>query len=203
LSRAVVFDVGKVLVNFSFSIFKDFLAKYGASFSDDQDFFKKTSLLDFEKGFISDKDFLSKIYSNLDPKLCENLELEEIKRNWKNIFTLNTEMFEFAKQTANSHPVYLLSNTNPIHWPYLEKEYGLTDFVNGFLTSHQAGAMKPDQKIYKTFIDKFDLEPKNLIFVDDLEENIIACRELGWCGVHHKDDKDSIKVVNSFLETAL
>ena len=199
MSRAVVFDVGKVLVNFSFSIFKDFLSNYGASFSDDQDFFRKTSLLDFEKGFISDKEFLSKIFSNLDPKLSKNLELEEIKLNWQNIFTLNTEMFEFAKNTANSRPVYLLSNTNPIHWPYLEKEYGLTDFVNGFLTSHQAGAMKPDQKIYSSFIDKFTLKPKDLIFVDDLEENIIACRELGWNGIHHVNSKDSIKAVNDFL----
>ena len=152
MAKTIVFDVGKVLVNFSFEKFKAFLTKHGASFKDNQDFFEKSSLLDFEKGLISEQSFLNKINSNLDKKI----ELKEIKDNWENIFTLDKEMFDFAKQTAKKHPTYLLSNTNPIHWPFLEKTYGLTNFVNGYLTSHEAGSMKPAHKIYETFIQKFN-----------------------------------------------
>ena len=195
MSKAIVFDVGKVLVNFSFDKFKSFLTNHGANFKDNQDFFEKSSLLDFEKGFITENDFLNRVNSNLTKKI----EPKEIKNHWEDIFTLDRDMFEFAKKIAASHPTYLLSNTNPIHWPFLEKTYGLTDFVKGFLTSHDAGVMKPDQKIYKTFIKKFDLRPENLLFVDDLKENVDAAIKLGWNAVHHIENKKSINTVNNFL----
>ncbi len=196
MAKTIVFDVGKVLVNFSFEKFKAFLTKHGASFKDNQDFFEKSSLLDFEKGLISEQSFLNKINSNLDKKI----ELKEIKDNWENIFTLDKEMFDFAKQTAKKHPTYLLSNTNPIHWPFLEKTYGLTNFVNGYLTSHEAGSMKPAHKIYETFIQKFNLKPNQILFVDDMKENIEAAIELNWNAIQHIDNKNSIIKVNNFLK---
>ena len=195
MSKAIVFDVGKVLVNFSFDKFKAFLANHGANFKDNQDFFEKSSLLDFEKGFITEKDFLDKVNSNLTKKI----EPKEIKANWEDIFTLDLEMFEFAKKTAKNHPTYLLSNTNPIHWPFLERTYGLTHFVNGFLTSHEAKAMKPNLEIYKIFVKKFDVIESNLLFIDDMQENIEAAIELGWNAVLHTDNQKSIRAMNEFL----
>ena len=144
---------------------------------------------------ITEKNFLDKINSNL----TKQIEPKEIKTHWEDIFTLNQEMFEFAKKIATNHPTYLLSNTNPIHWPFLEKTYGLTDFVKGFLTSHDAGTMKPDHKIYKTFIEKFNLKPTELLFVDDMKENTDAAIKLGWNAIHHVNNKKSITKVNDFL----
>ena len=192
----VVFDVGKVLVDFSFTEFQNFLIENGAELKGTQEFIERTSLYDFEKGFINEAQYLYLVNSILKKKLLNT----EIKNKWENIFIPIERMINFAKEVSEKTPTYLLSNTNPTHWAYLEKNYGITDFVQGFLTSHDAGAMKPENKIYGTFIEKFDLIPEELIFIDDLEANILAAKELGWNVVHHVDIDRTIEEVREFIK---
>lgn len=77
--------------------------------------------------------------------------------------------------------VYYLSNWNS----WTMEEFRTTarfDFLkkmNGGLFSYECGLMKPDKKIYETFLKQFDLDPSTCIFFDDKEENVRAAKECG------------------------
>lgn len=77
--------------------------------------------------------------------------------------------------------VYYLSNWNS--WTMEEfKTVARFDFLkkmNGGLFSYECGLMKPDKKIYETFLHQFGLDPSTCIFFDDKKENVEAAKQCG------------------------
>ena len=77
--------------------------------------------------------------------------------------------------------VYYLSNWNS----WTMEEFRTTarfDFLkkmNGGLFSYECGLMKPDKKIYETFLHQFGLDPSTCIFFDDKKENVEAAKQCG------------------------
>jgi HAD superfamily hydrolase (TIGR01509 family) len=191
--RILVFDVGKVLVDFCFEDFKQYLASLGASIASTEDFFQKTRIHDYEKGLIDCDEF----FSNILACVQENPSRAEIETRWKDIFTPKEEMFGLLKNISQSRRTFLLSNTNKSHWDYLEESYQLSSYVEGLVTSFEAQSMKPDTKIYHRLVEKYDLVPTEIVFIDDLSQNTNAARELGWEAIHHT----SINATRSQLES--
>lgn len=71
-------------------------------------------------------------------------------------------------------------------WPSLERKHrllGLRSYFQTFVISAQIGCCKPDERIYKRAIDELRLPPENLLFVDDVPENVEKAIELGLRGV--------------------
>lgn len=82
--------------------------------------------------------------------------------------------------------IYMLSNTNPIMWnsrirTEFEQE-GLTreDYFDGIVTSYEAGAMKPDARIFRHVVGQLGIEPSETVFLDDSERNLTAAAALGF-----------------------
>jgi HAD superfamily hydrolase (TIGR01509 family) len=82
-----------------------------------------------------------------------------------------------------------LSNTNAVHWRRLAGEDGLTEYpavlaLRHRLASHLLRCSKPDASIYEraraTFFESLAGRPEDIIFFDDLPENVLAARAAGW-----------------------
>jgi len=81
--------------------------------------------------------------------------------------------------------VGILSNTNDLHWRRAEGFDGLSSFPimsrpRHRIASHLVQLMKPDTAIYRAFESLSGYAGDNILFFDDLEENIIAARACGW-----------------------
>ena len=63
---------------------------------------------------------------------------------------------------------------------YADRFEGLLD---GMILSYEAGAIKPDHRIFEYGTERFNLIPEDCVFIDDLAENIEAAREFGFHGV--------------------
>ena len=57
------------------------------------------------------------------------------------------------------------------------------EFMDGGLVSFKAGKTKPDPEMYKQFLDVYDLNPEECLFIDDTEENVVVARKLGFKGI--------------------
>lgn len=58
---------------------------------------------------------------------------------------------------------------------------------------------KPEKQIYLALINKYNIIPKESIFIDDNEENIKTSRELGFNGIVFRD-LDKVKMsVDDFI----
>ena len=79
-----------------------------------------------------------------------------------------------------------------------EKNPGVLDFLpylDGGIFSYEVKMIKPDPAIYKCLIERYGLVPEECIFIDDLEENVEAAKELGIHGIVFKGYKNSYEVV--------
>lgn len=81
----------------------------------------------------------------------------------------------------------VLSNTNHAHWARLTPvarggtgEFGAPGLVHHLHASHILGLLKPDAAIYREFERLTGAAPADLLFFDDLEENVAAARARGW-----------------------
>lgn len=73
-----------------------------------------------------------------------------------------------------------LSNTNSVHW---EQAFNVSEALRRIQhphASHLLGAVKPDREIFEVFERTTGFERQGLLFFDDLEENVLAAREVGW-----------------------
>jgi len=94
---------------------------------------------------------------------------------------------ELAGQTDDSgqrRPCYLLSNANNATITELAKQYPtIFALFDGIVTSQDAGHSKPDARMYRYLIDKYNLVNLPGIFIDDTLENVIAAEQCGLIGI--------------------
>ena len=180
--RAVVFDLGKVLIDFSYTEFFALLRRHGARIDSIEDFAVKVRLADYEHGRITCSDFIAGINALLTDPLSE----PEMQLAWNGLFSPIPAMLDFAVRLKNHCPVYLLSNIGRIHWEFLHPAYRLADYYHDALPSFEVEAMKPSPVIYRAAQERFGLLPENTLFIDDREENIVGAEACGWHGIHHQ-----------------
>ena len=97
----------------------------------------------------------------------------------------------------------ILSNTNSIHKTYFNhlvvKMYGksfdkLFDMV---FYSYELGTRKPEKTIYQKVLDDSHFEGRDILFFDDMRENLEASEMVGMKTFHVKD----LVSIKSFLKT--
>ncbi len=76
------------------------------------------------------------------------------------------------------YKIYLLSNMSQNFYDKVEPS-GLFDLVDGYVLSFQECALKPYTEIYKILLDRYNLNPEESLFLDDLDKNIETAKLLG------------------------
>lgn len=98
----------------------------------------------------------------------------------------------------------LLSNTNASHWA--RQHDGPGGFASAFrlrhrLASHELGLAKPDAAIYHAARERFDVPSEQIVFFDDLQENIDAAVTAGWRGCLIDPFGDTAAQIEHHLES--
>ena len=89
--------------------------------------------------------------------------------------------------------LYLLSNAST-HFAGLASEWPiLKDHFSGIVFSAPVKMAKPDPEIYQYLFRTYGLNPKECFFIDDLEENIEAGKQLGMDGIVFTGDIEEVK----------
>lgn len=74
----------------------------------------------------------------------------------------------------------VLSNTNHRHWTRMRASYGVLGRITHPHASHLLRVRKPDEGIYRLFEERTGASAAQMIFFDDLEENVAAAARRGW-----------------------
>lgn len=175
---AIIFDFGDVFINLDKEGTINELKKLGLSqWNNDLNQLN----LQFEKGQISEKDFLQGIQKHVP-----NASLEEILLAWNTVLLdFPLRRLEFLQKLTKKYRLFLLSNTDAIHIETFERENGISfskDFYMCFekvYFSFEMGMRKPDVEIYNYILKNHNLSAKRTLFVDDKKENTDAALSLG------------------------
>lgn len=189
--KTVVFDVGRVLIDFSYAKFFSLLNDRGGNICGEQDFSEKVDLSAYEHGVLSNEDFLRRVNSTLK----NPLPVHQLKAAWNDLFTPIDEMLDFSRRLKAECGVYLFSNTSDLHWTHLQKTFNLSSLCHGLVASFQLGWMKPEKESFAAVEQHFDLQVENTLFVDDKAENVEGALSCGWQAFQHQRPADTIRQI--------
>lgn len=127
-------------------------------------------------------------------------EIKVLMDDWTQYVELIQENVEYIRHLHDlGYGVYILSNIPQDCFLHL-KENGLFKHVDGGVYSYQEKKIKPDFEMYKTLLDRYELDAMECLFIDDLEKNIEAANTLGFHTIRLKEPSQLKKKVSHFLE---
>lgn len=142
-----------------------------------QDFFQQ-----YEKGLISSADFRNVIRE----KIGKDVDDARIDAAWNSfLVSIPTYKLDLLLALRKDYVVYLLSNTNEIHWKWScehafhYKTFRVEDYFEHIFLSYEMKMAKPDEEIFRKVLDDAGLDPKETFFIDDSEANCMTARSLG------------------------
>ncbi|GEM_PF-4378706 len=135
-----------------------------------------------------------KIYSDAYG-LDYDFYINEFYKNYKskNLFP---EMVEIAKNLKEkSFGVGILSDATDFFDSYTVPHFNLTKIFDPVLNSNKIGMSKHqrDLKIFDFATKKVGLNPEEIFFIDDIEENIFDAKKFGWNGIKFDGDFEKLK----------
>jgi HAD superfamily hydrolase (TIGR01509 family) len=184
---AVCFDLGKVLLNFDWP---QVLAKIAnnSTLSPDEIGTRMShdgEILGYERGAITTVKFFTHLKKSLEYKGTT----KELRTAFTEIFTPLTENIALAALLAPHYPLAIISNTNDAHITYAEGTYSFFSLFPARIYSHEIGAMKPQSEIYQEArVAVGSPDPTEMLFIDDLEPNVLGAVALGWQTIHLRPD---------------
>jgi glucose-1-phosphatase len=141
----------------------------------------------YEEGLMSSVDFFAK----LREKYKLELEFEEFRDIWNIIFEENAEINDIIIYLKNKgFPIFLLSNTNELHFSYIMERYPIIHSIDEWILSYEVGAKKPKQKIYDTIFERTDTARGEVLYIDDVPEYVEAAKTYGLQSLVFKNAKD-------------
>jgi len=178
LIHAIVFDLGNVLIPF------DWKRGYGALTElcphppeEARRRIKESGLFNtFELGQIEPHEMARRVCSLIDL----DVSFERFRELWSSIFLPETNLPD--SMLASLHGNYrllLLSNTDPIHFGWVNEKYPILRHFDHCVLSYELGCKKPAPKIYEAAIAHAGCPASQVFFTDDLAENVEGARALG------------------------
>ena len=127
-------------------------------------------------------------------------KVEEAIWNWPAYIDIYTEVFPVLSEVKKKgHRIFVLSNTSKVFYELLDRELSpLKELLDGFVLSCDIKAIKPDQTMFKKIIEKYQLDPSNCVFLDDIEENTTVAKKLGFNAYQVKKRSDIVDILKRF-----
>ena len=197
--KNIVFDLGGVLVDLDFKAAINGLQKAGFAKVKEQlqSFDREGIFQKFELGEMTAEEFRTAIRENSTVTLTD----EEIDALWNAmLLEIPREKLELILDLRGKYMVYLLSNTNSIHWDYVCKNafnyrgFRVNDYFEETFLSYEMHLAKPDKAIFEKVLQDANLLAEETLFIDDSEANCKAAEEVGIHAHHYHIGDDLSKV---------
>jgi glucose-1-phosphatase len=180
--RALLFDLGRVLVPFEFNrAYRALEALTGLAPDEIRARLAATRLFrEFETGLLEPEDFAAEVMRILG----FTCDLAEFGRIWNSIFSPETLIPEAAlRDLQPRYRLIIVSNTNRLHFEMLEKAYPVFQYFYGYILSYRVRAMKPEPAFYAAALEMAECLPQECVFIDDLPENVAGAKLTGFDGI--------------------
>ena len=189
--KAVLFDLGKVLIHFDFDpAFKGLAKHCGKKPEEIRAFFASSELeVLYDGGKITSRHF----YREVKRELGFSLTYAQFQRLWNEIFTPVPGMAALVARVGRSHRLVLVSNTNAMHFSFLKKNYPVLKKFDRHILSYKEKIRKPDERIYRTALKACRAEAHEVVYIDDREDLTSAAKELGFHVHTFKNDRPKLE----------
>lgn len=132
----------------------------------------------FQSGELAGKEFFPALAA-ATANLYSQEEVERIHHAWLTEEYAGMEAVVKRLLATPKIETALLSNTNAAHWERL-KDFPIAGLLKHRHASHLLGHAKPSPAIFKAFEAATGFRGTDILFFDDLPDNIVAAHAAGW-----------------------
>jgi HAD superfamily hydrolase (TIGR01509 family) len=194
--RVLLFDVGGVLVQLSgIEIMMDWL---GPAMSEDEmwrRWLRSEAVRQFETGKIDAGEFAVGVTREFGIAVEPQRFLESFT-GWP--LGLYPGTVEMLARIPRSYRRALLSNTNALHWPRMQRDMQLGALFDSHFVSHLTGRIKPDADAFEHVVQSLDCKPAQVLFLDDNLLNVDAAAHFGMHAVRVKGPTEAQRALTNF-----
>jgi putative hydrolase of the HAD superfamily len=115
--------------------------------------------------------------------------------------SLNTELAAYFAGLRPAYRTGIISNSFVGAREREQERYGFGQLTDVIIYSHEAGISKPDPRIYHLACDRLGIRPEEMIFLDDVEANVAAARDLGAHGILFTSTAQAISDIEACLRS--
>ncbi len=188
--KAVLFDLGNVLLNYDAYKAANCFAKACKvpRIKVWIHFFTSPTEKAYTRGHISSREF----YNHAKQVLKFPVNYPTFKQYWNDIFTENEGMDTLLAKLKRRYPLYLISNTNALHFNHIKEKFRILRHFKKTFPSHEVGHRKPEPEIYEKVLAKIRLKPEETVFIDDVPKFVKGARAVGMHAIRFRNKKQLI-----------
>ncbi|MGD0229259.1 MAG: HAD family phosphatase [Syntrophorhabdales bacterium] len=150
------------------------------------------SINGYEEGLSSSLEF----FLDVRDRYKIGLDFDEFSDIWNNIFWENLEVNEIIVYLkARGFPVFLLSNTNELHFTHIIGRYPIVHLMDEWILSFEVGAKKPKKRIFDAIFERVDVRRDEVFYVDDMEAYVERARGMGMQGLVFREAEGLWKAI--------
>jgi len=196
--EVVVFDLGKVLLEFDFGRAARALSPLSstdpAGFRAAID--QSSLLLQYESGRLTDAQF----YSEIQRLTGYRGSFEAFAAGFSDIFGEIAPMIALQQSLrSRGIPTWIFSNTNDLAVSFIRSRFPFFSGFDGHVLSYKIGSMKPEPASYEAVERATGRRGAAILFLDDREENVMGGHARGWQIIHHRDPAETMPRVHRLL----
>ena len=199
----IIFDLGNVIVDLSHYEIAFTLAEKStqARFKNPHklllDVFN--SKVPFTQAFDEGKQSTEEFFEEARNRYALNISLDEFSLRWNTGFKENKQVTHLMEQLLSNYRLFLMSNTNPLHYAYLKNSIPILSKMEQTILSYEVGYVKPSPHIFEFALKKSNVPPEQILFIDNSMENIQGAEKLGIQGIVYQSPESLKEALNGIL----
>ena len=174
-----VFDLGNTLIKLAYERVLENLCRDASCTRDElvELLEEPGGYRDMERGAVTFWEF----YEFLGENAGYRGSIRDLHHVWSDFFDGPLPgMEDLLERVREKYRVAFLSNSNEVHAELIPKRFGsLFRKDDRFIFSHRFKVAKPDPEMFRRTLEVIGALPQNVVFIDDLLENVLAARTLG------------------------
>ncbi len=204
--EVILYDLGNVILPFNHFQIAEKLSRFSQrkEFQDPPKMF--SYLFDFEKGAVNGyevgKVSSLEFFQSLREFFQLSLSFENFIPIWNEIFIEDQEVSRIILSQKGRWKLGLLSNTNPLHFDYVLAKFSIIRVFDRWILSHEVGFKKPAVEIFQKAVQWASVEPRKILFIDDMKKHVEVAVSLGIQGIHFISAERLRKELSSKLNSA-
>ena len=186
--EAILYDLGNVILPFNHYQIAEKLSRLSQKreVRHPQKIF--SYLFDFQEGLVNRFDVgqvsPQEFFQSIKDHLGLSISFDEFIPIWTDIFSENVEVYQIVLSQRGRWRLGLLSNTDPLHFHYALSKFSIMRAFDKWILSYEVGFKKPSIEIFQTAIAWASVEPRKILFIDDLKKHVEVAISLGMQGIH-------------------
>lgn len=190
--NTIILDIGQVLGDFCWDVYlrdcgydEETISKVGLATVLSDDWAEE------DRGVLSDEELIQ-LFTKNDPSMAKEIRsfIENITETVKE-YKYSVDFIKQLKETG--YKVYLLSNYGKTNFEHAKEHFEFLKYVDGGIISYEIKHVKPEPEIYKALIEKYNINPREAVYLDNSSINLEGAKPFGFYTIQVNDFQDAIE----------